>query len=154
MAMSSRGSKKPLSALNVKLTIRSGGVEVSTEGTLSELSEELDSLSNFVEEVASKLGVESGIEVSTEAQKIINDSSEVPTIKVTKSSTDNLRSLFNTSWGRKPRVLAEILNALEVNAVPDTPQNVNVYLVRLVKQGFLRRIQKGTKWSYYRIPET
>jgi hypothetical protein len=45
------------------------------------------------------------------------------------------------------------MKALEVNAAFDRIESVNVYLVRLVKRGTVRRIQKEGKWAYFKVPE-
>jgi len=49
--------------------------------------------------------------------------------------------------------VAEVVKALEVNAVPDSVPAVNVYLTRLVQIGILRRIRKEGKWAYFKLPE-
>ena len=54
---------------------------------------------------------------------------------------------------RVPRTVAEVVKALEVNAVPDSVPAVNVYLTRLVQIGILRRIRKEGKWAYFKLPE-
>jgi len=80
--------------------------------------------------------------------------SDIPTIRPSKSTTENLINIFQTPWGRQPRTLAEVIKALETNAVPDTPEKVSVYLARLVKKGFLRRIEKDGKWAYFHVAES
>jgi predicted transcriptional regulator len=45
------------------------------------------------------------------------------------------------------------MKALEINAVSDTANAVNIYLTRLVKRGILRRIEKEGKWAYLKLPE-
>ena len=84
----------------------------------------------------------------------VAEEGEYPSIKPSRSTTDNLQALFNTPWGQTPRSLSEVSKALEVNGVPDSPSNVTVYLKRLVAKGFLRRILKEGKYYYYRVPES
>jgi hypothetical protein len=137
------------SDLQVKLTIRIGSVEVSTEGHLSELSKEVPALYQFFSNFQ---GITSP-EIGSSREEVESLSSvETPAIKASNSTTDNIRSLFDTPWGRTPRTISEIAKALEANAVPDATPKIGTYLSRLVKRGNLRRIQREEGWSYYRIP--
>ena len=77
---------------------------------------------------------------------------ETPMIKASRSTMDNVQSLFETLWGQRPRTVADVLKALEANAVPDTTTSVAVCLMRLVKRHVLRRTQKSGKWQYYKLP--
>lgn len=143
------------SNLQVRLTLRNKGVEISTEGAVSDIIEHLDALATFADKVMEKFQGEE--EVSEPPVVEIPTTEEIPTadipaIRPSRSTTDNLRALFDTPWGRKPRSLAEVMKALEVNAVPDRTEAVGSYLIRLVKTAHLRRIKKEGKWSYFRIP--
>ena len=147
------------STLPVKLVIRRKGFKIFAEGTISSIYKELDSLVDFTDKVAEKLEVaeeivieEAGPQVSREEVEKI-PTTDIPAIKSSKSTTENLMSLFDTPWGRTPRTLAEIMKALEVNAVPDKVTSVNVYLRRLIQRGLLRRIEKEGKYVYFRLPE-
>ena len=77
---------------------------------------------------------------------------EPPVIKVSKNTSDNIRTLFETAWGRTPKGMEEVATALEVNAVPASSGSIGMALIALVKKGELRRIKKGGKWVYYHIP--
>jgi len=79
---------------------------------------------------------------------------EIPVIRPSRSTMENIMALFEQDWGKKPRSVAEVMKALEVNAVPDHPAAVSTYLRRLVKRGFLRRIKKDNLWHYYKLPST
>jgi hypothetical protein len=147
------------STLPIKLVIRRKGFKVFTEGTIASIYKEIDSLADFTDEVAEKLEVpeESPMEEAEppvsreEVEKI--PTADIPAIKSSKSTTENLALLFDTPWGRTPRTLAEIMKALEVNAVPDKTSSVNVYLRRLVQKGALRRLEKEGKYVYFKLPE-
>ncbi len=140
------GEKKNLSeksTLPVKLIIRRKGFKISTEGTIASLYNEIDSLVIFhTDKITEKLGVleespveeaEAEVPVSREEVEKI-PTADIPAIKSTKSTTENLVLLFDTPWGYT-RTLAEIVRALEVNAVSDKVASVNVYLRRLVQKG-------------------
>ena len=157
--MSEKEQSVEKSTLPVKLVIRRKGFKVFTEGTIASIYKEIDSLADFTDKVAEKLEVleESLIEevvppVSREEVEKI-PTTDIPAIKSSKSTTENLTLLFDTPWGRTPRTLAEIMKALEVNAVPDKVSSVNVYLRRLVQKGALRRLEKEGKYVYFRLPE-
>jgi hypothetical protein len=149
--------------LPIKLTIKRKGFEIETEGTLSSISKEVDALSEFVTDVMAKLGetlgeetipspndVQPQIEESTKADISVTD---IPVIKPSKRTSENLVALFSTPWGKTPRHVAEVMKALEVNAAPDQWSSVSVYLTRLVQQATLRRITKDGKWAYFKIPD-
>lgn len=76
----------------------------------------------------------------------------IPVIKPTKRTIANIELLLATPWGRTPRTASEIMRALEVNAVPDTPEKVRVYLGRLVSSAKLARIDKEGKFAYFKRP--
>ena len=157
--MSEKKASAKESTLPVKLIIRRRGFKVLTEGTIASIYKEIDSLADFADKVAEKLGVleENPIEAAEppvsreEVEKI--PTADIPAIKGSKSTTENLVLLFDTPWGRTPRMLAEIVKALEVNAVPDKMTSVNVYLRRLVQKGTLRRLEKEGKYVYFKLPE-
>jgi hypothetical protein len=157
--MSEEGSKK--SELSVKVIVRRRGFRIITEGPISLLSKELDTLSEFVDKVAEKLEIpeeapllESEITTITTSEEVAKiPTADIPAIKPSKRTIDNLESLFGTPWGRTPRTLAEIMKALEVNAVPDKMSSVSVYLTKLIQRGIIRRIDKEGKWAYFKLPE-
>lgn len=146
------------SQLRIKLVVRGKSFEISTEGTLSSIYKELDALSEFANQVAERLEImaevpEAELEVVPSAEEIaVIPTADLPVIKASPKTMENLESLFDTPWGRTPRSLVEVMKALEVNAVPDNVSTVAVYLRRLVRRGKLRRIEKEGKWSYFKIP--
>ena len=151
-------SSSEKSELPVKLLIRRRGFRISTEGTISSISKELDALAEFTEKVAEKM--ELGEEAPSEPESTVTPEEVarvsavgIPVIKASKKTIDNLESLFSTPWGRTPRTVAEVMKALEVNAVFDKDTSVMVYLTRLVQRGKLRRIEKEGKWVYFKPPE-
>lgn len=137
------------------LKIIGDNFELSTTGELSEIQEKLDEIVEFIEELNLKLGAEIITEeIPTEEEVQKAPAEEVPVIKPSRSTMDNIMMLFEQNWGSKPRSAAEVMKALEINAVPENPATVSTYLRRLVKRGILRRIQREGLWHYYKIPET
>jgi hypothetical protein len=148
------------SNLLIKLTLRKKGIEIVAEGTLSSIYKELDALTDFARKVAEQVEAEEEFAVSSEEIAEVSraeiekvPTAEVPFIKASKSTGSNLEALFDTSWGRTPRSLAEIMKALEINAIPDRPESVQSYLIRLVQRGKLRRMKKEGKYTYFKLPE-
>lgn len=146
------------SDLPVKLMIRRRGFKIYAEGTISSIYKELDSLAEFTEKVAEKIELVEEAPLEPEStltpEEVARVSTvDIPAVKPSKRTIDSLESLFNTPWGRTPRTVAEVMKALEVNAVFDRVSSVNVYLTRLVQRGKLRRIEKEGKWVYFKVPE-
>ena len=147
------------SELPIKLVVRRRGFEIFTKGTISSIYKELDALSEFTEKVAERLEIveeapltEGGMTPTAEEVSKI-PTADIPAIKPSKKTIDNLESLFNTPWGRTPRTLAEVMKDLEVNAIPDKMSSVNVYLTTLIQRGKIRRIEREGKWAYFKLPE-
>jgi hypothetical protein len=147
------------SKLPIKLIVKRKGFEISAEGTISSISKELAALADFTERVSEKLEIAEELPI-TEVEPLPSaeevsktPTADIPVIKPSKRTMENLESLFNTPWGKTPRSVAEVVKALEVNAVPDRASSVNIYLTRLVQRGILRRIEKEGKWAYFKLPE-
>lgn len=143
--------------LPVKLEVKRKGFEVSIEGKLSTIAPTIDEFASLVDLLTEKFGngetveeVEEPSQLPTAEEVSATSASDIPVIKPTKSSIENIALLFNTPWGRSPRTVAEVVKALEVNAVYERAEAVSTYLVRLVKKGVLRRIQREGKWAYVR----
>jgi hypothetical protein len=147
------------SQLPIKLLIKRKDFEISAEGTVSALTKELDALAEFTDKVSEKVDLAGEVPITenetapTQEDVSTMSTADIPVIKPTKSSMDNLRALFNTPWGKIPRSVAEVMKALEINAVPDKITTINLYLTRLVQSGTLRRIERAGKWVYFKLPE-
>jgi len=138
------------SQLPVHVTLRGTNYELAVEAPASRIMRDLSDLKKLADNIAKTLSGIAVAPVSVPGPEVTFE--EVPAIKPAKSTTDNIQALFDTEWGRKARTVADVVKALEANAVPDTTAATSVYLNRLVKKGVLRRIQKGGKWQYYRLP--
>jgi len=144
----------------VTFKIKGDTYELEIKGTLSELTSEIDNIIFFLKILNEKLqsfGILEEIspeEIPTEEEIEEAPTEEIPVIRPSRSTIENIMALFEQDWGKKPRSVAEVMKALEVNAVPDHPAAVSTYLRRLVKRGFLRRIKKDNLWHYYKLPST
>jgi hypothetical protein len=140
------------SRLRIRLVIRGTDYEFSAEAPASQLSKELDELRKLNNAIGKTLKRESPASVTVPGPEVIFE--DVPSIKAAKKTMDNIQSLFDTDWGKKARTVADVVKALEANAIPDTTTAVSVYLTRLVKKGVLRRIRKAGKYQYYKLPSS
>jgi hypothetical protein len=140
-------------SLTIRLTIRSGGVETSVEGTTSKIAKELKALVTLhgkaVKAIAEQ-GVGRGEGVAPPEE--VEPTTDIPVIKVTNSTADNIISLFETPWGRRPRSISQVMQALDMNGAPASNQNIGMALLHGVRSGKLRRIRKGGSWQYFRLP--
>jgi hypothetical protein len=154
LSKKSPATKLPKSDFQIELTFRTGGLEIRSKGSISELAHEISSLSDFARLASSKLGGASGV-TGLETQLLPEEPAagiEPPVIKVSGSTTENIRSLFATPWGRAPKGVDDVAKALDVNAVPASAANIGMALISLVKKGELRRVKRGGNWVYYHIP--
>jgi len=146
------------SELPIKLIVRRKGFEISTEGTISSIYSEIDSLAELTDKIAERLEIpeempEIGSEVMPSPEEVaVAPTVEIPVIRPSGKTMENLELLFDTPWGRTPRSVAEVMKALDVNAVPERVETVSIYLRRLTARGRLRRIEKEGKWVYYKVP--
>jgi len=145
-----RTAKPPTSNLQVEMILKSGGLEIRTKGSISELAEEISSISEFAKWAASKLA--RAEEAAGPSGPEEPSGLGPPVIKASKNTSDNIRALFATPWGKVPKGMEEVTKALEVNAVPASPSLIGMSLIGLVKKGELRRVKKEGKWIYYRTP--
>jgi hypothetical protein len=143
--------KRIKSQLPIHLVIRGTNYEFSAQAPASRLSKELDELARLNNIIAKTLTKGTPVSVAV-PEDVIWSVQEGPSIKAAKSTIDNIEALFNTNWGRKPKTVADVVKALEANAVPDTTTATSTYLSRLVRKGVLRRIQKSGKYQYYKLP--
>ena len=140
--------------LKFTLIFRGEAFELSTEGSLEDIDRKLPDIREFVQKFNELFNIEI-IEASPTVEEIQQVSSEdVPVIRLSRSNSENIIAILKTEWGKKGRTSAEIVKALEINAVPIPPNQMSVYLHRLVKRGDARRIQNDQGvYAYYLRPE-
>jgi predicted transcriptional regulator len=138
------------SRLPIRVVIRGANYEFSAEAPAFKLSEELEELRKLNQVIARTLSGATTAPVRAPGPELVFD--EAPSIKAASSTTENITALFETPWGRNPRTVADVIKALETNAVPDNPDSVATYLARLVKKQILRRVRKAGKYQYYKVP--
>lgn len=137
-----------------RLTVRIklGEFEVEVSGLREEVLSTLDSISEIVSKV-SKAFTEAPIPTKIIAgakapAQGLTVEVELPSIKSPSGVTDAILKLLSTDWGRTPRTLKELLEAMEANAVYYSIGSISGTLTRLTKEGTVRRLKKDLEYAY------
>jgi hypothetical protein len=156
----------PEDTRNVKIRIKSGDSEAEIEGSLSDIREAIE----LIPEVLAKLpqasferrsaAVGSSTQAATQrasepasaaAQASAAPSSSAPTVSIEKgdSLSDVISKFFADPWGRSPRKLMEVREALQSYGLNYPKQSVAVALLRLAKSSKIRRFKgEGGEYVY------
>jgi len=110
---------------------KSGEIVVEAE-TLQELNEALRMLSST-----------GGLQGS-----LVNGEQSFPQIVSVQGCADALRTLMKTDWGKQPRSMKEIKNALDANALYFSKGILSGTLTAMTKRGELRRVKEEGRWKY------
>jgi len=71
-----------------------------------------------------------------------------PSITKPENCSDAITKLLSTEWGKKPRTMAELKEAMAFNAVYYPEGTFKSALTRMTKDGKLRRMKKGDLFAY------
>ena len=137
-----------------RLTVRIklGEFEVEVSGLREEVLSTLDSISEIVSKVSkafteapipSKIAVGAKAPVQAPVVEV-----ELPSIRAPSGVTDAILKLLSTDWGRTPRTLKELIEAMEANAVYYSVGSISGTLTRLTKEGTVRRLKKDLEYAY------
>jgi hypothetical protein len=128
-----------------RVSVRIGDFQVELEGTHGNVTklmgEDLFKFIRGLQETTKQ--VPSSVEVSPE---VAPEEEAVPPLGRPSTTTDALSQLFKTEWGKKPRLLSDVMQALEANGLYYKKAVVAKVLVDLIKKKELRRI--GSKGSF------
>lgn len=72
----------------------------------------------------------------------------IPQITSPGSISDAISQLMASDWGKTPRSLSDIMDALETNAIFYNKKSVTVTLSRMTKSNILRRIKRPEGYHY------
>lgn len=110
------------------------------KGEITIEAETLDELDKTLKQLFSLGEVEeSSREVSTE---------RIPTLHAGLGCSNAIRTLLQSEWGREPKMMNEIKDALETNALYFSKGTLSGTLTMMTKGGSLRRIKKTGRWAY------
>jgi len=73
----------------------------------------------------------------------------IPVIPSVAGCSEAIRLLMETDWGRKPRSMNEIKQALEANAFYFSKGTLSGTLTTMVKKGKLKRVKEDGRWKYF-----
>jgi hypothetical protein len=155
----------PEDTRNVKIRIKSGDSEAEIEASLSDIREAIE----LIPEVLAKLpqvslerrsapiglpaqaATQHGSEPASPAVQASAAPSSAPTVSIEKgdSLSDVISKFFADPWGRSPRKLMEVREALQSYGLNYPKQSVAVALLRLAKSSKIRRFKgEGGEYVY------
>jgi len=122
------------------LKVRIGEMEVELGGDKSEVLATLDDLPRIVERVSSAFQVEHANHRTRPRKQLeISDPASFPQIRGTSQCSEAVGALLSTDWGKTPRTIAELREAMEANAIFFPKTTLSGVLVWLIKKGTVRR---------------
>ena len=136
------------------LRIKIGEIEVELSGQKKEV---LDTL-NEIDEIVTKIntafnGKKTKKHVKTVEAKDLVSPLNFPKIGRTTQCGEAVQALLSSDWGKTPRALGELREAMEANAIFFPKTTLSGVLVWLVKKGQLRRWKDKKRGYLYVINE-
>jgi len=111
-----------------------GEITIETE-TLEEIRQAIEQLSS--------LG-----EIKEDKKVTVVKQVPTPTLHDGMGISNAIRALLQSEWGREPRTMNEIKDALETNALYFTKGTLSGTLTMMTKRGNIRRIKRSGRWAY------
>lgn len=130
--------------------VRIGEMEVELDGARGEVISALDELDGIVEKVSKAFKVAS--QNMRTPVKSRSSTTKFPTIPRTTKCGEAVVSLLSTDWGRTPRTISELMEAMEANAVFFPKTTLSGVLVWLVKKGRIKRWKDKKRGYLYVLP--
>jgi len=129
-----------MSSLPFHLKVRIGEMEVELGGDKTEVLSTLDELPTIIEKVSASFQGESTGHRPRQKKQAENGAPEaLPQIPRTTQCSEAVTALLAEPWGKTPRTIAELREAMEANAVFFPKTTLSGVLVWLVKKGKVRR---------------
>ena len=130
------------------LRVRIGDKEVEIGGDREEVLATLENLNEIVEKFSEAFNYETKKEEKPNSH---SNFQTFPKIARTSQCSDAITSLLSTNWGKTPRTIAEIREAMEANAIFFPRTTLSGVLVWLVKKNKLRRWRDKKKGYVYTL---
>jgi hypothetical protein len=134
-----------------KIKIRIGDAEVEVGGDREEVLETFQELDKLVGLVSEAFSIVTNDRKSKSRSK--PDPSQFPKIPRTNQCSEAVISLLHTDWGKNPRTIGELREAMEANAVFFPKTTLSGVLVWLTKRGDLRRWKDPRRGYLYVVNE-
>lgn len=135
-----------------RLRVKIGDMEVELGGDKKEVLSTLNELDGIIVKVTDAFNLEvkdrpkSTLELFDESSSL-----KYPKIPRTNQCGEAVTALLNTEWGRTPRTISELREAMEANAIFFPKTTLSGVLVWLVKKGRIRRWKDKKKGYLYVI---
>ncbi len=148
-----------MSSNNIKIKVKFGVNEVEIESPLESIRDAVDVVPTIVKNLGSSIKTAENVrgalseQVSALEAKVQVD---MPEIKIDKgdSLSDMVVKMFKDSWGRKPRRLSDVRQALDTYGLSYPKQSVAVTLMRLAQNSKLRRFKSDNGEFVYTAAST
>jgi hypothetical protein len=124
----------------IELKFKYGSIEIELKGSREDVEYFLNKVFSFLEGEVVSSRYEKVAEGKAGLKDVIEKFPKI-VIKGGEPLTEILTTLFSSEWGREPRNLREVIEALETYGLYYSKSTVAVSLNRLVKRGVLRRIR-------------
>jgi len=140
--------------VEVNLELRRGPITIRVSGEPAAIGEALNEVMELLVRVERKwrelgLSLEFPSGVTEEAGRMgTMEEGEVPVLRRPESIREAVSQLLFSEWGRRPRSIGEILEALEANAVYYPRSSVTKEITRMVRAGILRRLKTQRGYKY------
>ena len=125
-----------MAVTSFRLKVRIGDKEIELEGQKEEVLKTLDDVDGILNKINSAFRVESKPMESEQAPQQIE---RFPNIPRTSQCSEAVTSLLETDWGKTPRAIGELREAMEANAIFFPKTTLSGVLVWMTKKGTLRR---------------
>lgn len=133
------------------MRVRSGEYEFEVECNKEDIGTIISLTDQFVETLSKIRGVIIRTKTSQpiEGEKAPPETTSVEIPQITSTTlTSAIMELLSSPWGREPRTVKEVMDALELNALHYSHSTVGPQLIRMTQTGKLRRLKKGDLYSY------
>lgn len=135
-----------------RLKVRIGEMEVELGGEKAEVLATLDELPKIVEKVSASFPPDASASRQRPKRQSENHESEsLPQIPRTTQCSEAVTALLSDPWGKTPRTIAELREAMEANAVFFPKTTLSGVLVWLVKKGTVRRYKDKKRGYLYTL---
>jgi len=133
-----------------RVSVKIGDFQVELEGTHSNVKSLMNKpLFDFIKELQKTIGeIPPTAEVAPE---VAPEEEVIPPLGRPSTTTEALSLLFKSDWGKKPRSLAQIMNALEANGLYYKTAVVAKVLVDLIKKKEIRRLGARRNYRYVAV---
>ena len=139
--------------------MKKADAEVEIEGPQKEVSDVLTHIdkyadnflktftnSKLVDKLSSVTAISSAETSEAESTQVFDP----PILGKTRSTSEALRRLLQSPWGRRPHTLREFVEALKVNGMSIPSTSLSGYLTDFAQRGDVRR--RGTRRGYEYTP--